>query len=55
MSHGSECNSSMRKNMSEHSFNTMILDNSHDPKNDDDQAFAIRPDVDSSVHVYIAL
>ena len=32
--------------MSDTSFNTIIIDNSHDPKNDD-----IHPDVDSPLHV----
>ena len=39
--------------MSESSFNTFIMDNSHDPKNDDDQASDVRSDVDSSVYVKV--
>ena len=33
--------------MSHISYNTIIMDNSQDPKNDDGQASAVRPDVDS--------
>ena len=33
------------------SFNTIIMDNSHYLKNDDGQASAVHPDVDSPVHV----
>ena len=36
--------------MSDTSFN-IIMDNSHDPKNDDGQASAVDADVDSPVHV----
>ena len=37
--------------MPDSSLDTIIMDNSHDPKNDDGQASAVHPDVDSSVHV----
>ena len=37
--------------MSDTSFNTIIMDNSHDPKNDNGQASAIHADVVSPVHV----
>ena len=32
-------------------FHTIIMDNSHDAKNDDGQASDVHCDVDSSVHV----
>ena len=32
-------------------LNTIIMDNSHDPKNDDGQTSDVHPDVDSPVHV----
>ena len=37
--------------MADSSFDTIIMDNSHDPKNDDGQALAVHPDVDSPVYV----
>ena len=33
------------------SFNTIIIEDSHDPKNDDGKASAVHPDADSPVHV----
>ena len=51
LSHGSGCNSSMRSNMSNSSYVTIIMDNSHDLKNDDGQASAVLPNINSSVHV----
>ena len=44
-SHGSKCNTSMS------SYDTITMNNSHDPKNDDGQASAVRPGVDCSVSV----
>ena len=41
--------------MSDTSFNTIIMDNSHDPKNDDGQASDVHPDVDSPVHILYVL
>ena len=41
----------MGYNISDTSVNTIIMDNSHDPKNDDGQASDVHPDVDSPVHV----
>ena len=41
--------------MSDTSFNTIIMADSHDPKNDDGQASAVHPDVVSPVHVYDVL
>ena len=41
--------------MSDNSYDRIITDNSHETKNDDGQSSAVRPDVDSSVHVYIVL
>ena len=38
--------------MSDSFFDTIIMDNSHDPKNVDGEALAVHPDVDSPVHVY---
>ena len=35
--------------MSDTSFNTIIMDNSHDPKNDDVQASVVHADVQASV------
>ena len=37
--------------MSDSSFDTIIMDNSHDPQNVDGEALAVHPDVDSPVHV----
>ena len=37
--------------MSDSSFDTIIMDNSHDPQNDDGEALAVHPDVDSPDHV----
>ena len=37
--------------MSDSSFDTIMMDNSNDPQNDDGQASAVHPDVNSSVHV----
>ena len=37
--------------MSDGSFYTIIMDNSHDPKNDDGEALAVHPDVDNPVPV----
>ena len=37
--------------MSDSSFDTIIMGNSHDPKNDDGEALAGHPDVDSPVRV----
>ena len=44
-SHMSVCNCSMGSNMSDTSFNTIIMNDSHDPQNDDGQASAVHPDV----------
>ena len=41
--------------MSDTSFNTIIMDNSHNPKNDDGQASDVHPDVDSPVHILYVL
>ena len=49
-SHGSECNSPVRSNMCYYSYDTITMDNSHNPKNDDSQASVVYLDVDSSVH-----
>ena len=51
LSHRSVCNSSMGSNRYDTSFNTIIMDSSHYPQNDDGQASAVHPDVDSPVHV----
>ena len=37
--------------MSDSSFETIIMDNCHNPKNDDGEALAVHPYVDSPVHV----
>ena len=37
--------------MSDSSFDTIIMDNSHDPRNVDGEASDVLPDVDSPVHV----
>ena len=37
--------------MSDRPYVTIIMDNISDPKNDDGEASAVRPDVDSPVHV----
>ena len=37
------------------SFNTIKIDNSHDPKNDDGQASDVHPDVDSQVQILYVL
>ena len=37
--------------MSYTSFNTIIMDDSHDPKHDDGQASAVHPNVDSPVPI----
>ena len=50
-SHRSVCNSSMGRNMCDISVDTIIMDHSHDPKNDDGQASDVHPDIDSPVHV----
>ena len=41
----------MMSTMSDSSFDTIIMDNSHDPKSVDGEALVVRPDVDSPVHI----
>ena len=36
------------------SFNTIIMDTSHDPNDDDGHASTVNSDVDSTVHVFIS-
>ena len=54
-SHVSEFKSPMRENVSDSSFDTFIMDNSHDPKNNDGQASNVCSDVVNAVHVYAVL
>ena len=41
--------------MSDSSFDKIIMDNNHNPKNDNGEALAVHPDVVSPVHVYDVL
>ena len=55
----SELNTALSSIMSDSSYDTIVMENSHDPKIDDGLTSNVRPDVDSSVivsnNVYIVL